>query len=348
MDNTEWSRGLTADVLEEQYGLTVVSMQITKLSRKGASRHVVTDEGRRLFVKEYHSTTGRDAARVALDTSQHCRAAGLPVPLVRPDKDNCLMTVARGSAWSVTDEAPGRVSTSAMTRPLAEHTGTVLGRMHRVLTAYPPPEHVQRSPWRTEPTENGHAQCATVLSNAVRHQWTHDGQLHADLDQRRGDLDRHVLRLRRQLPDALVEQALHADAGRTSQLVLADQVTGIIGFRGARGTTAWELARVAFDPRTVSTSPDWIACALTLLDAYHLANPALPLPDLRACARIALLDLLFDFDSAPTAAYNQCELEQAIQQREWSERQTTIRRLLEHLDDLDDALDEFGAETGGP
>jgi homoserine kinase type II len=348
MDNTEWGCGVTADVLEEHYGLTALSVETAHLGSETVSRHVVTDEGQRLFVKEYRSTGGLDTERVALDMSQHCRAAGIPVPLVRPDNDNYLITIAQGSAWSVVDEAPGRVDTFAMTLPLAEHTGAVLGRMHRALTAYPLPERVQRTIWRTESAEDAHARCAAVLSSAVRHQWAQDGHLRADLDQRREDLHCHVPRLRRQLPNTLVEQALHADVGRTNRLVIAGTVTGIIGFRGARGIAAWELGRAAFDPRTVATSHEWFSCALALLDAYHLTNPTLPLSDLRACARIALLDLLFDFDGAPDGGYGHSAQAQAVQQRHWSERQTAIRRLLEHLDDLDDALADLGADTGGP
>lgn len=348
MDSTDWEAELTADVLEDRYGFAAAAVEPVPTSTETTVRRVLTDDGQRLVVKKYRATAREDSLRVALDMSEYCRAARLPVPRVHPDMEGCLVTIAQGNAWSVADEAPGIVSTSAMTLALAEHIGSVLGRMHRVLAAYPLPERVQQSRWRTEPVEHALAQCDAVLHRALRHRRVHGGQLISDLDQRREDLHGHAHRLRGQLPENLVDHALHAHLSRTHLVVAADMVTGIIGFHGARSVTAWELGRAAFEPRTVATSSGWAARALAMLAAYREENPTLPFADLQACTRIALLDLLFSLHGATTAEHELPAVAQADSQLHWSQRQMTIRRLLDHLDDLDDAFAALGPGTGRP
>ncbi|MGW7258534.1 phosphotransferase [Streptomyces sp. NPDC054834] len=166
-----------------------------------------------------------------------------------------------------------------------------------------------------------------------------------DLERWQEDLH-HVNWLRERLPNVLAEQALHADLSRTNLIVLADAVTGVIDFRCATGTPAWELGRAAFDPRTVANSPDWIACALVMVDAYRAENPSLPMAEVRSCARVALLYMLFSFYGATTAEYDLPQEAEADLKQHWSERQTTIRRLLGYINDLEDALDRHGAEGG--
>lgn len=348
MDSTDWEAELTADVVEDRYGFTVSAVEPVPTSNETTVQRVLTDDGRRLVVKKYRATARDDTLRIALDMSEYCRAAQLPVPQVHPDMDGYLVTIAQGNAWSVADEAPGIVSASAMTLALAEHIGSVLGRMHRVLAAYPLPERVQQCRWRTEPVERALAQCDAVLHRALRHRRVHGGQLISDLDQRREDLHGHAHRLRQQLPENLIDHALHAHMSRTHLTTADDKVTGIIGFHGSTGITAWELGRAAFEPRTVATSPNWPACAMAMLAAYREENPALPLADLRACIRIALLDLLFGLHGATTAEHELSAVAKADSQLHWSQRQTTIRRLLDHLDDLDDAFAALGPGTGRP
>lgn len=337
---------LTADVLEERYGFVVEVVEPVPMGTNTINRRVLTADGLRLFVKQYPSMADLDAARAAWDMSEYCRAAKLPVPRVWPDVDGNLVAIAEDSAWAVIDEAPGRVVTSAMTVACAEQIGLVTGRMHRVLAAYPLPRRVQQSRWRSGPVEDALAKCDAVMARAIRQGHDRPGLLSADLDHRRADLRTHVNRLREHLPGTLVEQALHADLSRTNLIILADAVTGIIDFHCATGMPAWELGRAAFDPRTVATSTEWTACALAMVRAYHSENPSLPLPEVRACARIALLYMLFSFYGATTTEYDLPQEAEADLKRHWRERQTAIRHLLNDLDGLEDALTDIGADGG--
>lgn len=275
MDEADWEQELTADVLAERYGITVETVERVPMGTDTVNRRVLTSDGRRLFVKEYASTANLDAARSALDMSEFCRAADLPVPKTWADRDGDLVALSEGSAWAVTDEVPGRVATTAMSVARAEHIGMVLGRMHRVLAAYPLPKFVQQSRWRTGTVEDALSRCNAVLATARRHGHNDLAQLREQIDQRRQHLTQHVDRLRIGLPEALVEQALHADITRPNMLVLTDVVTGIIDFRSAKALPAWELGRAAFDPRTVATSDQWASCATAMVSAYRSENPSL-------------------------------------------------------------------------
>ncbi|MER6132133.1 phosphotransferase [Streptomyces sp. NPDC001815] len=343
MDEAEQGAALVADVLEDRYGLVVDLVEPVHMGTDTINRRVLTDDGLRLFVKQYPAMADLDEARNAWDMSEYCRAAELPVPRVWPDADDNLVTIAEGSAWAVVDEVPGRVTTSAMTIPLAEHIGVVMGRMHRALAAYPLPRRMQQTRWRTEPVEGAAAKCDTVMARATRQGHDHLDQLRVDLDQRRTDLRTHAAALRKQLPETLVEQALHADLTRTNLITLDTAVTGIIDFRCASALPVWELGRAAFDPRTVATSTEWTACALAMVSAYRSEHPSLPMREVRACARIALLYMLFSFYGATTAEYDLPQDAEVDLKRYWRERQTAIRRLLGDLEGLEDELTALGA-----
>ncbi|MFE6364093.1 phosphotransferase enzyme family protein [Streptomyces sp. NPDC057806] len=346
MDGAAGGDMLTADVLEDRYGLVAEVVEPVHMGTDTINRRVLTDDGLRLFVKQYRAMDDLDAARNAWDMSEYCRAAKLPVPRVWPDTNDNLVTIAGGSAWAVVDEAPGRVTTSAMTVPLAEHIGVVMGRMHRALAAYPLPKRVQQTRWRSEPVEDAVARCDTVMARATRQSHDRLDQLRDDLDQRRTNLRTHAARLRERLPETLVEQALHADLSRTNLITLGEAVTGVIDFRCASAMPAWELGRAAFDPRTVATSTEWAACALAMARAYRSEHPSLPVQEVRACARIALLYMLFSFYGATTAEYDLPREAEADLKRHWRERQIAIGRLLSDLEGVEDELAGIGASGG--
>ncbi|MEN8649097.1 phosphotransferase [Streptomyces sp. 21So2-11] len=347
VDSAGRDEELAADVLAERYEVAAETVELVPMGTDTINRRILLADGRRLFVKEYASIADLDAARSAWDMSEYCRAAQLPVPRVWPDRDGNLVTLAEGSAWAVADEAPGRVAAGAMTVARAEHIGMVLGRMHRVLAAYPLPKRVQPSRWRTGSVEDALRKCDTVLDTARRQEHDHPALLSAQIGQRRADLSTHVSRLRDGLPTELIEQALHADFTRPNVLVLTDVVTGVIDFRSARSLPAWELGRAAFDPRTVAISDRWRECVQAMVAAYRSENPSLPLADVLACARISLLYMLFSFYGATTYEYElPAEAEEDLK-RHWQERQTSIRHLLDSLDDIEDALKTSTNRRGG-
>ncbi|MFG3041736.1 phosphotransferase [Streptomyces sp. NPDC048330] len=333
---------LLSKVLSDRYDVELAEVTLVPMGTETINRRVALTDGRRVFVKQYQAAADLEHAQTAWDMSEFCRAARVPVPRLWPNRDGDVLTRFEDVAWVVTDEAPGRVATGPLTVPRAQHIGLMLGRMHRALASYPPPARVRQTRWRTADVEPVAAATETVLDRAAAQRDHRLDQLQVELAQRRDDLRTHVPRLRAGLPDSLVAQAAHADFTRTNLLAQEDVVTAILDFQGETCLLSWELGRAAFDPRTVANSPSWMLCALRMIEAYRVENPDLPLADVRASARIALLYMLFSLYGATTAEYGLPGEAEADLRRYWAERQVTIRCLLSNLDDLETALGTIG------
>lgn len=331
-----------AKLLSDRYSVDIAEAELVPMGTETVNRRVTLTDGRRVFVKQYRALADLEHAQAAWNMSEFCRAARVPVPRVWPDRDGDVLTRFEGVAWVVTDEAPGRVATEPLTLPCAQHIGMMLGRTHRALASYPPPPRVRQTRWRTGHVEDALAKTEAALGRAAAQHDPRLEQLRVELAQRRDDLCTHVPRLRAGLPEILVAQAAHADFTRTNLLAQEDVITAILAFQGETCLLAWELGRAAFDPRTVANSPSWMLCALRMIEAYRAENPDLPLADVRASARIALLYMLFSVYGATTAEYGLPTEAEVDLQRYWAERQVTIRRLLHSLDDLETALSTIG------
>ncbi|MET9374870.1 phosphotransferase [Streptomyces sp. NPDC002992] len=333
---------ILAKVLADRYGVHVAETARVPMGTETVNRRVSLTDGRRVFVKQYPASADLEHARASWEMSAYCRAARVPVPEAWTNREGDTLTRFEDVTWVVMDEAPGRVATDPLTVPRAQHTGLLLGRMHRVLASYPRPPRVRQSRWRRGEIEEAAAATETVLARASAQEDPRLEHLHVELAQRREDLRTHAARLRAGLPDHLVAQAGHADFTRTNLLVQEDVITAILDFQGETCLPAWELGRAAFDPRTVANSPSWMSCALRLIEAYRAENPGLSLADVRASARIALLYMLFSFYGATTAEYGLPAEAAADLRQHWVERQVAIRRLLSSLDEIESALDAIG------
>ncbi|OEJ63011.1 phosphotransferase [Streptomyces agglomeratus] len=333
---------ILAKVLSDRFGVHVAETARVQMGTETVNRRVTLTDGQRVFVKQYRVSADLEHAQASWDMSAYCRAARVPVPRAWIDRQGNTLTRFEDAAWVVMDEAPGRVATDPLTVPRAQHTGLLLGRMHRVLASYPRPARVRQTRWRTADVEEVAASTETVLARAATQEHPRLEHLHVELAQLREDLRTHAARLRDGLPDHLVAQAGHADFTRTNLLVQEDMITAILDFQGEMCLPAWELGRAAFDPRTVANSPSWMSCALRLIEAYRAENPGLPLADVRASARIALLYMLFSFYGATTAEYGLPAEAAADLRQHWVERQVAIRRMLSSLDELESALDAIG------
>lgn len=333
---------ILAKVLSDRYGIQVAETARVPMGTETVNRRVTLTDGRRVFVKQYRTSADLEHAQAAWDMSEYCRAARVPVPRAWTNREGGTLTRFEDVTWVVVDEAPGRVATDPLTVPRAQHIGLLLGRMHRTLASYPRPARVRQTRWRTEDVDTAAAMTETVLARAAAQGDSRLGHLRVEFAQRREDLRTHVVQLRAGLPDRLVVQAGHADFTRTNLLAQEDVITAVLDFQGETCLPAWELGRAAFDPRTVANSPSWMLRALRLVEAYRAENPDLPVTDVRAIGRIALLYMLFSLYGATSAEYGLPADASSDLQRHWAERQVTIRRLLSNLDELEAALATIG------
>ena len=72
----------------------------------------------------------------------------------------------------------------------------------------------------------------------------------------------------------MTTQVLHGDLAAPNVLLRGDELAAVIDFQPpSAGYVSWEIARIAYDPRTVVSLPSWPEAAEELLEAYRHANP---------------------------------------------------------------------------
>jgi homoserine kinase type II len=82
------------------------------------------------------------------------------------------------------------------------------------------------------------------------------------------------------LPELTV-QVVHGDLASPNLMMCGDAVAAVIDFQApAPRFTAWEIARIGCDPRTVMLGDEWMSGLAELLVAYREENPAGRLDDL--------------------------------------------------------------------
>lgn len=330
-------------VLRDNYGIDVVSVdQVTLLSAGSEvpARWIVTSADDESFeVGSYRS--GRDAAdaQVAVDVSEHCRVHGLPAPKVVSDHRGRLVSpspTADGGAYTVAEVLPGTTAATAMTVARARSAGTLLGRLHRVLSGYPLP--------RRQPQEDQVAWQSASLDEVLlavqaarRHAGTAltvgDRQQLNILSSTRAEAVRHHLApARRRVTAAPTVHVVHGAFTAENLRYVGDAVTGLTGFRAPTGNPALELARLAFDPFTVTDRDDWTDAALTTVEAYRAFHPYLPATEIRSCADTGLLALLTDPPRHPEGPL-----------QAWETAERAVRRVTDRLTELRSRLDQITA-----
>lgn len=334
-----------AGVLKRHYGLSperLVQLQIGQ----GTTNYRATCAERDVFVKNYPH--GTDLAREADATELSALAgrSGVPVADLVCNRDGEPIDTSSPLAVSVWEWMAGTVVTAEISAAQARGAGATLGRIHSTFATLPasagssPKAH---SWLGMDPTDLA----ATIdrLSDLAKARAAagtmdpFDAQALRTLAERRESLD-EIPRLVKDLPK-LTTQVLHGDYSPVNLLFDGDRLSAVIDFRPPDPFfIAYEVGRVAFYPNTVATTTDWLTTARTLIDAYLQANPTVAADDIRACARVALLQLLRSLYGV-MQHYLKPGLFQDALDEFWLMRHRAVRILLDHQDDTDALLDDL-------
>ena len=327
-------------ILAEDYG-----MKVTEVARlpigQGTVNYRVTWRGHRYFVKHYPHETDLDAEARAIELTNTAARYGVPTPtLVRTREDQVLSRhgIAAVSVWEWID---GHTITGGFTSAQQEAAGEALGRIHRAFAAHP--DSAKPSPeldaW-LHPDLAGIETTIEDLLNRIAqrgHRDDFDHTAEQTLTERRHAL-RRVPALLDGLP-TLTTQVLHGDYSAVNLLFNADHLTAVTDFRPpVPFLIAYELGRIAFDPRTVVLDEDWITSASRLVGSYLRTNTTVRGDDVRACARVALLQLLTSLYGVKQH-YRKPGLLQKDLDDFWLLRHRASTRLLRHLDQAEAALE---------
>lgn len=143
------------------------------------------------------------------------------------------------------------------------------------------------------------------------------------------------------LPEHLTSQLIHGDYSPVNLLFSGDALTAVLDYAPpVPFLAAYDLGRMVFYPHTVTASPDWPAAATMFVAGYLTAHPAVPTADVRACGRVALLQLLTSLYGVKQH-YLQPGLDQQALDGFWLLRHQAAAVLLDRLDETDTLLTDL-------
>lgn len=337
-----------ASVLHAHYNLH--TREITRLPiGQGTRNYRVLTTERAVFVKHYPVETDLNAERAGIAMSRLAGRAGVPVASTVPSVEGEVLVNQDGVAVSVWDFVAGRTITGSFTHPQLVAIGTALGRVHRAFADHPARSKLsQTREWLAfDPAPTLATVEALVATVAQRHDRGHADEFDAlalrTLTQRRDQLPR-AAELIAGLPQ-LSSQVLHGDYSAVNLLFDGDQLTAVLDFRPPNAfLLAWELGRIAFDPRTVVLNPDWLDSARVLITAYLTENPTIRPADIAYCGRIVLIQLIRSLYGIKQHYHGPGLLQDDLDCF-WSFRHQAATTLLAHLDTLEAALNQLSTRT---
>lgn len=193
---------------------------------------------------------------------------GLPYPRLHRARSGDAISTFDGRAVLVLDWIEGSIL-DRLCVASAESAAAALAATHDALAEQPPPTAPSPPLWQTREVEDMVDRCRRLRGHIRR------------LDERTAIDDlidhalyvriRHLQRvhsLRSGLPTMSLEP-LHFDYTRPNLLFQGTSLAGVLDLVGTPGYAAWELGKLAFEPRTVASRPDWRDVALSAIAAYR-------------------------------------------------------------------------------
>ncbi|MFE7404717.1 phosphotransferase enzyme family protein [Isoptericola sp. NPDC057559] len=276
--------GPVASLLAEAYGVRVGRVERVPAGTATDNFVATGGDGTRLFVKAYRTLAEVPAARAAAALTEFAGRGGTPVPHLHRTARGKVIARGHGlvaSVWAFVDGA--RTAEGGLRGDLWSAVGTAVGRLHRHLATHPSALPTTRPAAGLVDVGAATARYDRLLDEYRRRGVEDDFEAWARdaLAERRALLPR-VGRMLAALPPLTV-QTLHGDLAAPNVLLRGDAVAAVIDFQPpTEGYLAWEVARIACDPRTLVTNPGWRDGLPALLDAYRLAHPAVRPDDLAA------------------------------------------------------------------
>ncbi|MFI6162577.1 phosphotransferase enzyme family protein [Micromonospora haikouensis] len=334
-----------ADVLERRYG--IVPERLVQLPiGQGTTNYRATCAGRDVFVKNYPPGSDLAGEADAIELSALAERHGTPVAGLLRNHVGDPIDTSSPYALSVWEWVPGAVVTTNLTVGQARAAGATLGRVHSAFAPLPastgPSPQAQN--WLAVDLADMAATIDRLSDIAKARMATgptdpFDAQAVRTLAERRDSIGT-IPRLMAELPK-LTTQVLHGDYSPVNLIFDGDRLSAVIDFRPPDPFfVAYEVGRVAFYPNTVATTTDWPATARTLIEAYVRANPTVADDDIRACARVALLQLLTSLYGVKQHYLKPGLFQDALDEF-WLLRHQAVRVLLDHQADTDALLHDI-------
>ena len=130
-------------------------------------------------------------------------------------------------------------------------------------------------------------------------------------------------------------ESLHFDYTRPNLLFQGTSLAGVLDLKGIPGYAAWELGRLAFEPRTVVSRRDWLDVALAAIAAYQAAAGD---STSAAATRTTILYNLFSLWGISARYHGHNQAVPTGHEDYWLDRHASTRALLASLETVDAAI----------
>jgi Ser/Thr protein kinase RdoA (MazF antagonist)/glycosyltransferase involved in cell wall biosynthesis len=334
-----------AAILAGRYGLAATDLVQLPVGQ-GTVNYRAACADREVFVKNYPPSTDLRGEEAAIELSELAHRHGIPTATALRNRDGQPIDATTAIALSVWEWMPGEVVTNLNTVQY-QQAGHTLGRIHALFADLPasskPSPGAEK--WR-DIDLGGLAATIDQLLEIVAQRAadgatdTFDAEAQRTLAERRMMISR-IPELLGGLPEELTTQVLHGDYSPVNLLFTGETLSAVLDFRPPEPfLLAYDLGRMAFYPNTVSGDAHWRDAARSLITAYSAANPAVSDIDLRACGRVALLQLIRSLYGVKQH-YLKPGLFQDDLDEFWLIRHRTVDIMLRHLPEIDALLNDL-------
>jgi homoserine kinase type II len=344
-DSVDGGAEHVAETLTAAYGLAHAEVRRLPIGQ-GARNYTATTAERVVFVKQYPSDTDLAGELAGIGLSRVAGEAGVPVAEAIPSNRGELIVTHRGTAISVWAYVEGRPIETGWNAVQVDQAGRALGRIHRRFRAVPESSRPAdgSNEWLEFDLADMEATIDRLLAiiSARESHDEFDKQAELTLRERQAVVGR-IPGMLTALPP-LTSQVVHGDYSAVNLMFTDDTLAAVIDFRPPDPfLIAWELGRIAFDPRGVVLTAGWLESGLRLVRAYLEEDPGAAEADIVFCAHVALLQLMRSLYGVKNHYLKPGLLQDDLDEF-WLFRHRASQALLALLDEIEDALRSVWAE----
>jgi Ser/Thr protein kinase RdoA (MazF antagonist) len=217
-------------LLQDYYGLATPTLSPVARGAVNRNHRITTADGEYILKEYLPGGNPPSAMRRSCAVQMYLHAKGLPVPLIRPNRDGALLTETQEGYFSVSRFVEGRQYDRPQVPPRAARSmGEALGRLHCALGEM---ESVQ--PYAFPPRNAALARVESLLALAgARRQESAVDEAACQI--LRGKAEALATLAERDLPGPLPAQWVHGDYQETNLIFTSeDQVAAVLDFDNLR------------------------------------------------------------------------------------------------------------------
>lgn len=332
------------ELLRDAYGLDGATLDRLPVGQVTVNYRAQTDDTT-LFVKQYMEGADLREEAEAIAMTRRAGASGVPVAQVVTSRAGEAISSHGQTAVSVWEWVHGRTVADGLNFHQQREAGRALGKIHRAFADHPASRARagKLDRWMSPDLSKIESTIDRIFSviDSRPEPDVFDLQARQTLTERRVMLQ-HLPGLIEGLP-TLTTQVLHGDYSAVNLLFSGDQLTAALDFRPPEPfLIAYELGRIAFDPRAVVYSDDWMAAGTNLTGAYLEENPQVSEGDVRFCARAAVIQLVVSLYGVKEH-YLKPGLIQDDLDAFWSLRHQAAKKIMDGLPDIELRLSRIAA-----